>query len=207
MQIPPSVSAYTITSAPRITHILTDASLEPSVRTALAELHQSPTVTTDETLPKAEGGAMLEQLTIVLGTPWTEQATRWNDRLYGAEIPFLLVAPQRDRVLIGPLVAPPTSPCVRCMHMQDALGSLAPSMRAIQQSEIANIAAALSLTMPLLQPDRLSGLIGRIMGMGYDGSVQDMAQVTRFAGCSGCRSRHPFPAEVYYATQLFPKSK
>lgn len=141
---------------------------------------------------------------VVVADPATADALRWNDWFCEQEQPFMLLVPGRNATLVGPLVIPHQSPCLRCIALQRALGGAHAAATATIGYSTAHTAQALAHVHRLLQQRSLASLIGCQLLINGDGSVMTATALTRFAGCSGCRGR-PYPAEIYYATQLFQK--
>ncbi|WP_029215191.1 hypothetical protein [Kallotenue papyrolyticum] len=141
---------------------------------------------------------------VVVAEPDTADALSWNDWFCEHEQPFLLLAPGQNATIVGPLVIPQQSPCLRCLALQRALGVAHASAAATSGYSTVHTERALRHLHMLLQRRSLASLIGRQLFINGDGSVMTTVAVTRFAGCSGCRGR-PYPAEIYYATQLFQK--
>lgn len=148
--------------------------------------------------------AAAHTVAVVVAEPDTEDALSWNDWFCEHEQPFLLLAPGQNGTIVGPLVIPQQSPCLRCLALQRALGvAHAPGAATLRYST-AHTARALEHLDILLQRRSLVSLAGYQLYINSDGSMVTAAALTRFAGCSGCRGR-PYPAEIYYATQLFQK--
>lgn len=166
----------------------------------------SPAWPGDTTAIDDAGQIPPNKLVFLVGPEDDPQTLAWNDRLCMEERPFLVLTPGATFSLIGPLVLPQSSACLRCLATQIALGALAPDSRTGMEPDLSRLAWLRQHLQTVLEQTPISSFIGRRYRLDANGALTEDTLIARFYDCEGCRKRSRFPAEIYYATQLFPKN-
>jgi len=149
-------------------------------------------------------------LVLWAGAPIGPEALAWNRVCLAKERPLVAAFPLPDGALLGPLVRPERGACLACLGTQAALGAVpAPFDSLLRRSHVPfgdlsrGSSAAGARAADLLDPD--SPLLREsLVWVDGNGRAGASCIVTRFATCPGCGDRLVSPAEVFYATQLFP---
>ena len=128
---------------------------------------------------------------------WNDLLAQNADRVDGQD-PYCVVTRTSAGLVVGPLVHPGETPCLRCLELMIDLGTL--------DRRFVPIGAATSLeavdARAIVAGERL--LPGQMYLIDEQANVIASVAVARFSNCVDCRPARQ-PAEVHCATQLFRK--
>lgn len=137
----------------------------------------------------------------ILGTGW-EEALQKNELLASGQDSYVLASWSRAGIILGPLVIPGQTPCLRCLDNMIDLAALHERFVPLSILTDREARAAASALVRFLACHNRESLLGRMVLLGADESPRASIRAARFPACADC---HPDqqPTEVYYATQLF----
>jgi len=133
----------------------------------------------------------------VLAGWWSDLLVENAERIE-SDASYCVVTRSSAGIVVGPLVLPYQTPCLRCVQRMIDLGAI--DSRFVPTEPVTHgeaVAARASVAVE-------RSLIGRMVLLDEQARIIGSIRLARFSHCADCRP-DPQPAEVHYATQLFRK--